>query len=112
MNARPTTEIIYGDYRIEHEVNCTSRFNLWKTSTSTVKNPMIAKITGKEVGEDTDPTEKIMCYGTTLEGAINNIILDKMADKAESYTLRGYIEELRKEKEELLESIRAFSVGA
>jgi len=80
--------IKYGAYRLEPEGRS---FNLYKD-------------TGK-LNKKQRPVEQTMGYGMRFETCIETIIKDKLADIGEILTLRGYIDEYRALKTELLETI-------
>jgi len=88
------TEIIYGDYRMEHDVIATDRFNLYKKENRKITTQGVADKYKMSIGDTSpDKTEKVMAYALSLTNALERIASDIMADKNKSYDLAGYIRE-------------------
>ena len=60
----------------------------------------------KKDSEETYPAESVIGYDMTLENAINRIILEKMKSNEETVTFREFLDEYKKEKEEIEKLIK------
>jgi len=78
------SRIVYGDYYMVHDVVATDRLNLYKKPRAGNK------------------TDILLGYGFTLPGAIEKMIGDVMANKGQTYDLKGYLSEYR----ELSEAVK------
>ena len=81
------------------------RFQLNQTTAN--RFDLIEKvIRQKKDSEDTYEAENILGYDMQLESCINTIISEKLKDKKETVTLKQFLEEYKKEKEQLLKTIK------
>lgn len=60
----------------------------------------------KKDSEDTYEAENILGYDMKIESCINTIISEKLKTKEETVTLKQFLEEYKKEKEQLLKTIK------
>lgn len=90
--------ITYQNYILEQEYHI---FNLYKM----VKRESIDTITKAKTGEIKDVKE-VVGYGYSIESAINAIILDITENKTETVTLKEFLNECRKLKNEIAEIVK------
>jgi hypothetical protein len=83
--------IIYENYKLEVEQG---RFNLLKFRPKTNKKTRVV----------TD-NYYVLGYGKTFEACIYDIIIDKLADRNETFTLHQYIDEYKALKTKILDEI-------
>lgn len=60
----------------------------------------------KKDSEDTYEAENTLGYDMKIESCINTIISEKLKTKEETVTLKQFLEEYKKEKEQLLKTIK------
>ena len=84
-------EIEYKNYILEQTVH--NRFNLKKKGTKPDKK------TGR-IRDD------ILAHDVTIETGINEIIYHRLKKKQETTDLKGFIQEFKKEKEELINTLK------
>ena len=85
--------IEYKNYILEQTVH--DRFNI----------KHIVKFKDKKTGE-TKIREDILAYDVTIETGINEIIFYRLKKKQETTDLKGFIQEFKREKEELINTLK------
>ena len=83
--------IEYKNYILEQTIH--DRFNVKK------KGTRVHKKTGKIVDD-------ILAHDVTIETGVNEIIYHRLKKKQETTDLKGFIKEFKKEKEELINTLK------
>jgi hypothetical protein len=60
----------------------------------------------KKDSKDTYEAENVLGYDMSLETCVGNIISEKLKENKETVTLKQFLEEYKKEKEQLLKTIK------
>jgi len=93
-------KIIYKGYTLAPAVGCEDRFDIYKTTTVTVKSDKTPKGTkrtdGLKIG-DTYQKDEAIDFGMRLGNAVHKIILYSLAENEETTDLNGFLAEYRKE---------------
>jgi len=91
------------DYILTPSVNAT---RVWDLSQKITRNK-VDKKTRVETGE-TYEDEQMIGYGMRLEACIMQIIADNLNKKEETVSLKQYLNEYKKEKDEILKILESY----
>ena len=93
-------DIVYKNYKAYAE---RGRFNLYKE-----KRQKAMQDTKNHKKGDIIKTEISIGFGLRFESVIENIIKDKLADKKIVVTVKEYLEQYKKMKNEILDSLKEY----